>query len=138
MIRHGRVKVNGKVIKSGTTKMKINQDNITLDDILLPSIPLLMIYNKPVGVHSTIGDPYQRLNLQSLHDTYPILQHMHPVGRLDADTSGLLLFSRDGQITQYLLNPLNKVPRIYEAIVMGHITDDKKLDIKNALHGMYA
>jgi 23S rRNA pseudouridine2605 synthase len=136
MIRHGRVKVNGRVIRSGSLKIKINHDNITVDDIILQSIPLLMIYNKPIGVHSTIGDPYNRLNLLSLYDECSYLQHMHPVGRLDADTSGLLLFSKDGMLTQYLLSPSNEVPRVYEAIVVGNIDEEKKDFIKNTLNGM--
>jgi 23S rRNA pseudouridine2605 synthase len=61
---------------------------------------------------------------------------MHPVGRLDADTSGLLLFSKDGMLTQYLLSPSNEVPRVYEAIVVGNIDEEKKDFIKNTLNGM--
>jgi len=136
MIRRGRVKVNGNIIKSGSMKFKINQENITIDNIILHSIPLLIIYNKPIGIHSTIGDPYNRLNLLSLYNEYSYLQYMHPVGRLDADTSGLLLFSKDGYLTQYLLNPSNQISRVYEAIVIGNINEEQKGSIKKALSGM--
>lgn len=57
-------------------------------------MPLIMVYHKPVGMQSTIGDPLNRLNLQNITESDPILKLYHPVGRLDADTSGLLLFSR--------------------------------------------
>ena len=46
---------------------------------------------------------------------------MHPVGRLDLDTSGLLLFSKDGKLTQQLLSPQSKINRIYEARVLGKV-----------------
>ncbi len=49
---------------------------------------------------------------------------MHPVGRLDVDTSGLLLFSSDGILTQRLLNPNSEIPRIYEAIVIGEVNHE--------------
>ena len=52
---------------------------------------------------------------------YPFLKSMHPVGRLDADTTGLLLFSSDGHLTQTLLNPNSDIEREYEALVVGHV-----------------
>ena len=50
-----------------------------------------------------------------------MLKQMHPVGRLDADTTGLLLFSRDGTLTQKLLSPASKIDREYEALVEGKV-----------------
>lgn len=84
-------------------------------------IALLAVYHKPLNVVSSIGDPWGRPSLSLLYDTYPYLKNMHPVGRLDRDTSGLLLFSKDGQLTQHLLNPHSKVSRIYEATVKGRV-----------------
>lgn len=54
-------------------------------------------------------------------DSHLILKQMHPVGRLDADTTGLLLFSREGKLTQTLLNPSTKIDREYEALVEGKV-----------------
>ncbi|CAE7193736.1 ytzG, partial [Symbiodinium necroappetens] len=50
------------------------------------------------------------------------LEQYHPVGRLDRDTTGLLLLSRDGKLTSKLLNPSKEVPRRYEAVVDGDVT----------------
>lgn len=66
-----------------------------------------------------MGDPWGRPNLHSVVEAYPFLQQMHPVGRLDCDTSGLLLFSSNGKLTKNLLHPSSNVRRIYEAVVGG-------------------
>jgi 16S rRNA U516 pseudouridylate synthase RsuA-like enzyme len=68
---------------------------------------------------STMGDPWGRENLSNLATSFPYLKRMHPVGRLDADTAGLLLFSRNGVLTRLLLDPASAVPRVYEAVVAG-------------------
>ncbi len=79
-------------------------------------LPLLVAYHKPLGMHSTMGDPMGRPNLE---DALPprLAKIFHPVGRLDADTTGLLLFSAEGQLTQRLLHPSSNVQREYLATV---------------------
>lgn len=85
------------------------------------SSPLLAVYNKPVGIQCTMKDPWGRECLDQLHLQYPFLSSMHPVGRLDTDTSGLLLFSSNGDLTQSLLHPSSNTEREYEAFVLGEI-----------------
>jgi 23S rRNA pseudouridine2605 synthase len=65
------------------------------------------------------------LNLENIIQQFSVLKQMHPVGRLDADTTGLLLFSREGTLTHNLLNPLKAVEREYEAIVKGTVNFEK-------------
>lgn len=72
-------------------------------------------------MYSTVGDALGRLNLESVYENNPFFKSLHPVGRLDADTSGLLLFSSHGQLTKSLLDPSTSVPRVYEAIVAGKV-----------------
>jgi 23S rRNA pseudouridine2605 synthase len=120
LISQGRVCANGKVIKSGSIKFPTDCI-ITIDGKSISALPLLAVYNKPINVISSIGDPWGRTSLTSLYTEYPFLKQMHPVGRLDADTSGLLLFSKDGKLTQYLLNPHSEIIRIYEAHVLGAV-----------------
>jgi 23S rRNA pseudouridine2605 synthase len=78
--------------------------------------PRLVAWHKPVGVLTTVRDPWGR---EGLDDKLPIgwREALHPVGRLDQDTSGLLLFSADGALTQRLLHPKRAVPRTYVATV---------------------
>ncbi len=87
-------------------------------------VPLLAIFHKPLHVLSTIGDPIGRPNLLQATEKYPYLQNMHPVGRLDSDTSGLLLFSSNGILTNILLQPESCIERVYEAIVTGLVNFD--------------
>lgn len=118
MIRQGRVVVDNKVIKSGSARFPSNCI-VEIDGKELPGTPLLALFHKPVGMVSSIGDPWGRSHIGSLSDRWPMLSSMHPVGRLDLDTSGLLLFSRDGRLTQALLNPNSLIPRTYIAVVEG-------------------
>jgi pseudouridine synthase len=70
---------------------------------------------------STYGDPWNRPNLNKLKEQYSFFNQLHPVGRLDADSSGLLLFSKDGKLTQHLLNPRHSVEREYDCLVLGEV-----------------
>eukprot|EP00548_Thalassiothrix_antarctica_P014803 CAMPEP_0194173188 /NCGR_PEP_ID=MMETSP0154-20130528/7556_1 /TAXON_ID=1049557 /ORGANISM="Thalassiothrix antarctica, Strain L6-D1" /LENGTH=508 /DNA_ID=CAMNT_0038886153 /DNA_START=46 /DNA_END=1572 /DNA_ORIENTATION=- len=90
--------------------------------------PLLMIYHKPKWMLSTMGeDRRQRLNLHNLKFAYS--SRMHPVGRLDYDSSGLLLFSSDGKLTQYLLHPKFDKQKEYVAVVTGLVQEDRLKEI---------
>jgi 23S rRNA pseudouridine2605 synthase len=99
--------------------------------------PLLAAYHKPLGVVCTMDDrPWHRpcLGAVAADPRYPFLAGMHPVGRLDADTTGLMLWSSDGVLTQRLLHPGGggggggsggeAVPREYEALVLGGVSGD--------------
>ncbi len=85
---------------------------------------MLAIYNKPFGVHSTVGDPRSRDNLSLVLQSHPFLKILHPVGRLDADSSGLLLFSKEGSLTNFLLHPKFHVPKEYAVIVTGKVDEE--------------
>lgn len=77
--------------------------------------PLLCVYHKPKWVLSVMNDGKGRPNLGSLE----FVTGMHPVGRLDYDTSGLILFSSDGTLTQKLLHPKSGIQKEYVALVAG-------------------
>ncbi len=76
----------------------------------------LALFHKPVGVQSTVGDPWGRRSLSTVAEEL-LSAGLHPVGRLDAETDGLLLFARDGRVTQHLLHPKRAIPRVYVATV---------------------
>lgn len=84
--------------------------------------PLLRVYHKPKWVLSVMNDDNGRPNLGDLDEQS--ISNMHPVGRLDYDSSGLLLFSSDGKLTQKLLHPSNEVEKEYVALVVGKVDED--------------
>ena len=120
LFKQGRVSIDGKVIRSGADKYSTDVI-VEIDGQSISGVPLLAIFHKPTGVHSTMKDNWGRQGLEELALEYPFMKAMHPVGRLDADTSGLLLFSSDGHLTQMLLHPSTGVEREYEAVVAGSV-----------------
>jgi 23S rRNA pseudouridine2605 synthase len=88
--------------------------------------PLLRIYHKPKWVLSVMNDSKGRRNLADLD----FISKMHPVGRLDYDTSGLLLFSSDGALTQMLLHPSHGIQKEYVAVVTGKVDEE---NLRNVL-----
>jgi pseudouridine synthase len=83
--------------------------------------PLLRVYNKPKWMLSVMKDSKGRNNVGDLD----FISKMHPVGRLDYDSSGLLLFSSDGSLTQQLLHPSHEIEKEYVALVVGKADEDK-------------
>ncbi len=122
LIKAGRVTVDGEVVRKPATKVS---DDVVLhldgEPLVLPAV--LLAYHKPVGVLSTHGDDWGRENLDTVLPPELKEQGYHAVGRLDRDTGGLLLLSRDGALTQRLLHPRRAVPRSYLCTVDGEVPD---------------
>lgn len=116
-IRTGRVSIDGEVCLDSEAQV-CSDAAILLDGERLSPPPRVALLHKPFGVHSTVTDPFGRPCLSTVARELLALG-LHPVGRLDAQTDGLLLFSREGRITQHLLHPKRAVPRTYRAIVEG-------------------
>ena len=113
LIKQGVVTVNGEKVRMGATRI-VATDSVHLGGVLVCEVSPVLLWHKPTGVQCTIGDPMGRV---SLIDVIPghVLERYHPVGRLDADTSGLLIFSRFGALTQRLLHPKHGLHRSYRA-----------------------
>lgn len=125
LFRQGKVSVNGRVVRSGADKYPLSVE-VAIDGNLSKESPFLLGIYKPLGMHCTLSDPMQRRCLKELYDEPSDVDGYHPVGRLDADTTGLLLFSRNGVLSERLLSPDIAIEREYEAIVTG-IVDFEKL-----------
>lgn len=114
-IRRGRVQVDGARLTNPRAPIPLDAE-LQLDGRPLPPPPTLAVWHKPTGVQCTVGDPHGRRSLST--DAAELLElGLHPVGRLDADTSGLLLFTSSGALTQHLLHPRRQLPRTYLASV---------------------
>ena len=120
LILAGRVRVNGEVANELGTKVDPLVDQVMLDDELvsLGDAPVTIMLHKPAGYVTTMDDPQGRPCVADLIplETYPGL---FPVGRLDFDTTGLLLFTNDGQLGYHLTHPKHKVVKTYVAQVKG-------------------
>jgi 23S rRNA pseudouridine2605 synthase len=114
-IRDGRVTVSGEPVTSPATSVAESAP-LCLDGAPLVDRARVIAWHKPAGVLTTLRDPWGRAGLESALPA-GTLDRWHPVGRLDQDTSGLLLLSSEGAITQHLLHPRRAVEREYLATV---------------------
>jgi len=117
MIEQGRVRVNGEVAALGQ-RADPDVDLVEVDGALVGVRPDTVWYllNKPAGVVSTASDPQGRPTVVQLVPEEP---RVFPVGRLDADTEGLLLLTNDGEVTNRLTHPRHGVEKEYLAHVEG-------------------
>jgi len=118
LIRQGMVKVNGEVVDRPEERVSLS-DEIEYDGRLftLPSEYVYVLLNKPPGVITTMYDPQGR---QTVADHVKDLnQRVYPVGRLDKDTTGLLLLTNDGELANRLQHPRYRVNKTYLARVKG-------------------
>ena len=117
LIAEGRVRVNGVVAELGR-RIDPEADEVTVDGVPVPVAPGLVHYllNKPRGVVTTAADPQGRPVVVALVPDEP---RVFPVGRLDADTEGLLILTNDGGFAHRLTHPSFGVPKEYLAEVEG-------------------
>jgi 23S rRNA pseudouridine2605 synthase len=113
----GRVTVDGEVVRDPARGVG-EQDAVAVDGrpALLERRHVVYALNKPAGYVSTASDPQGRPTVVSL---VPSRERLYPVGRLDADTTGLLLLTNDGELAHRLTHPSFAVPRVYRAQVRG-------------------
>jgi 23S rRNA pseudouridine2605 synthase len=117
LIAAGRVTVDGEVARLGA-RADPERQRVELDGVPVVVRDDLVYYllNKPVGVVSTADDPQGRATVLDLVPPHP---RVFPVGRLDADTSGLILLTNDGELTQLMTHPSHGVRKTYLAEVIG-------------------
>lgn len=126
-ISQGRVAVNDKIILDLGHKVDTEKDEVTLDgERIRPKKNIYIILNKPRGYITTVSDDRNR---STVLDLIKIKERVYPVGRLDYDTTGLLFLTNDGDFSQLLTHPGNRVPREYEVKLDKPLeeSDKKKL-----------
>lgn len=118
LIADGRVTVNGEIAELGR-RVDTLVDLIAVDGVPIGARPGLVYYllNKPRGVISTANDPQGR---PTVVDIVPQSPRVYPVGRLDAETEGLLLLTNDGELTHFLTHPSKGVEKEYLVLLVGN------------------
>lgn len=117
LILEGKVKVNGKTVKELGVKVGPN-DKVEVNGVPLEKEPpVYFLFYKPRGVISAVADDKNR---KVVTDFFPYVEErIYPIGRLDYDTSGLLLLTNDGEFANALMHPKYEVDKVYVAKVKG-------------------
>ncbi|ARU63142.1 pseudouridine synthase [Tumebacillus avium] len=120
IITAGQVTVNGVVVTELGTKVDPDHDRIEVNGKGIHSEQKVYIMlNKPIGVVSTASDPQGR---KTVVDVVGSEQRVYPVGRLDLDTSGLLLMTNDGELANGMMHPRHEIDKTYRAWVRGNVS----------------
>ena len=122
LIAEGRVSVNGKIVSELGTRIDPEVDLVAVDGqaVQLDTTKRYIMLNKPTGVVSTMKDDQGRPDLRQYADEFE--ERLFNVGRLDADTSGLLIMTNDGELANVLAHPRFGVEKTYIAKVRGRVT----------------
>ncbi|HEY6138592.1 MAG TPA: pseudouridine synthase [Thermoanaerobaculia bacterium] len=122
-IARGRVQVNGRVARDPDAWVDLERDRVSFDGKpLRAGTRIYLLMYKPKGYLTTYRDPQGR---PTIYDLLPEgTPYVSPVGRLDLDTSGLLILTNDTQLAERLTNPDYHVPKTYLVKASRHLTDD--------------
>jgi len=123
LILEGRVKVNNSIVKELGVKVNA-EDKVQVDnETILHEKKTYLLVNKPRNVICTKSDEKGR---KSIMDLLPErFQHLYPVGRLDRNTTGVILMTNDGTLTQNLLHPSKKINKVYKVKVEKRLTQEE-------------
>lgn len=126
IIAAGRVSVNGTVADTPGFKVDDRVDRVTLDGSPVTIAPgeVYLMLNKPLGYLTAMSDPNGK---RCISELVPVTRFpgLYPVGRLDVNTTGLLLFSTDGAFGNALLHPSHEVEKRYDAVIDGSLTEEQ-------------
>jgi 23S rRNA pseudouridine2605 synthase len=121
-IAGGRVRVNGRIVRDPDQWIDLQRDRVSFDNKPLGKTErVYLLFYKPKGYLTTLRDPQGR---PTIYDLLPNKQYLFPVGRLDLDTSGLLILTNDTAFAERLTNPDYKVPKTYLVKASKPMTDD--------------
>lgn len=130
LITSGKVFVNGEKVTLLGTKVS-GEDDIVINGVHLKREDYVyFLLNKPRGVISSASDEFGRKTVVDLIDTD---KRIYPVGRLDYDTTGLLLLTNDGELSNLLMHPKNNIDKVYVAKINGFLSGEEQKRLKNGV-----
>lgn len=130
LIVEGKVKVNGKIITELGTKVSSSDEILVNNELISYEQKEYYILNKPRGVLSTTSDDKNR---KTVVDMIPTTTRIYPVGRLDYDTTGLILLTNDGEFANILMHPRSEIDKVYVAKLKGIIKGEQINKLKEGV-----
>lgn len=130
LIVEGKVKVNGKIITELGTKVSSSDEILVNNELISYEQKEYYILNKPRGVLSTTSDDKNR---KTVVDMIPTTARIYPVGRLDYDTTGLILLTNDGEFANILMHPRSEIDKVYVAKLKGIIKGEQINKLKEGV-----
>ncbi|EHD7788162.1 rRNA pseudouridine synthase [Staphylococcus pseudintermedius] len=131
LIEEGKVQVNGKTVTELGTKVRPS-DEVTVEGIPLEQEnKLYILFYKPAQVITSVSDDRGRKVVTDYFDD--LVTRIYPVGRLDYDTSGLLLLTNDGEFTNLMTHPRYKIPKTYVAKIEGYILREQVKQLEKGI-----
>ena len=129
LIEEGRVKVNGKVVTELGTQVKTT-DKVMVNDMAIQFEPYkYVLMNKPKNTITTTSDERGRKTVMDIIEN-EIGERLYPVGRLDRNTTGVLLLTNDGDLANRLMHPSYTVSKVYQAEINRILTDSELEQLK--------
>ncbi len=132
MIAEGRVDVNGVTVSTLGIRIDPEKDKVTVDGetIRKPSRKVYILLNKPKGIITSVSDEKNRT---TVIDILNIKDRVFPVGRLDYDTSGLLLLTNDGELANLLMHPSGEIRKTYHAKLSKPLEEKHRLKLSEGV-----
>ena len=133
LILDGKVTVNGKVVTELGTKASLDDEIKVEGKLILKEEKVYFALYKPTGYLTTVKDDLGRRTVMDLMHTEAKKNRIFPIGRLDYDTSGILLMTNDGELSNRLINSSNNIEKQYYCRVKGHVGLDDVVKLKKGI-----
>ena len=133
LVKEKRIKVNNKIVLKSDVKVEPNSDEITIDSKPIEiKENIYLILNKPKGYITATEDKIAKTVLDLISEEYRI-RNIFPVGRLDKDTTGLIILTNDGEFAHNITSPNKNKNKVYIATLDIPITPDMKIGFENGI-----
>lgn len=132
LIAQGKIEVNGQIVTVPGTKIN-GSEIIKVDgrEIRQEQRKVYVLLNKPAGYISTAKDQFSRKTVLDLVST--VKERIYPVGRLDYDTSGLIMLTNDGELANQLTHPKHEMQKVYRVMIEGTMSEEEMATIKTGV-----
>ena len=133
VIKSGDIAVNGKTVRDAAFRLEPHDIVTYKTKPIKPEKKIYLALNKPKDYITTLYDPYHSKTIFELIKT-ATKERLYPVGRLDRETTGIILITNDGELTQKLAHPKHEVTKVYHVILNKPLHKDDLEKIRNGIH----